>query len=195
MRDGEALPALRSRVDTAAQQWHVAHRYGLRPFIFCLGGVGPHGDEAEAPVMATRLTELGVPRSVIIEEACSRTTEENLRNLHAILAAADFPDRWAGRPSSQVPDVSKLSTPDSAPSRPVLIVTSAFHLPRALLMARHLGFSARGVGAPAPRRDTLVSVPRELGALILWGVRSGRRHLPKSRRLRRSGRSGPGSST
>lgn len=177
VRDGEPLPALRSRLDTAARQWQIADRHGLSPYVFCLGGKGSKRIEDEAPIMADCLVALGVPRSRIIEEAYSRTTEENLLHLHAILHDPRYPGGWAGRRSAEVPDVRELKNPERPPQEQIIIVTSGFHLPRTLLMARNMGFDAHGVGAPSTCRDTLLSIPREFGALVLWGVRALRRTI------------------
>lgn len=174
MRDGVASPALRSRVAAAAAQWRSAAAHGSEPYVFCLGG--GDGGEPEARVMASLLEQLGVPRCVLIEEARSGTTEENLLHLRAILTDPGFPDAWAGRPFEQAPNPASLAQ-YSLEGVPVTIVTSSYHLPRALLMARTLGFVPRAVAAHHPTSPR--AVLREIGALILWGGRAMRRRLTR----------------
>ncbi len=81
---------------------------------------------AESLAMATILQHIGVPASAIIEEPLSRNTYENAVNVKKILR-----ERGIGR---------------------VLLVTSAMHMPRSLLIFKHQGITA----IPAPT-DFLVS--------------------------------------
>ena len=60
---------------------------------------------------------------MILEDPDSRNTQENLRNAKTLLA--------------MYPDVKR-----------VLIVTSDYHVPRAMAIARDLGFEAEGLGSP-----------------------------------------------
>lgn len=174
MQGGRPNPALHSRLDTAAHEWRTATRFGLEPIVFCLGGIGGGGKEAEAPVMAAYLEQVGIPRRVIVEEAHSRTTEENLLHFIAILGSPDYPDAWLGKPAGDIPDPTVLpqELPDQVP--PITLVTSRTHLPRTMLIARSIGLEPRGVAAPV-HAITLKSLVRELGALAIWGARSLRR--------------------
>ncbi len=97
--------------------WHAARLYhaGKAPRILLSGGLGAvpsyTGDEASA--MALVLKDLGVPASALIFEKKSRTTSENASESAKIL--------------------SQLG------ARRVLLVTSALHMPRALLSFRSNG--------------------------------------------------------
>lgn len=180
MQGGRPNPALHSRLDTAVQEWRTATGVGLEPVVFCLGGIGSEGAEAEAPVMARYLEQTGIPRRCLVEEAHSRTTEENLRHLAAILASPDYPDAWVGKSAEEAPDPTVLPqevATDGLP--PITLVTSRPHLPRALLMAKSIGLDPRGVAAPV-HAITLKSLVREVGALAIWGARSLRRAIAGS---------------
>lgn len=88
--------------------------------VFC-GGVGEH-PPAEAEVMRACARELGVPDARILLEDRSADTLENAVNAAQILRARGW--------------------------RRVLIVSDAFHLPRAIFLFRRLGFIAQGSAAP-----------------------------------------------
>ena len=84
------------------------------------------GSSAESKAMATILQQIGIPASAIIEEPLSRNTYENAVNVKKILT-----NRGIGR---------------------VLLVTSAMHMPRSLLI-----FKRQGITAIAAPTDFLVS--------------------------------------
>ncbi len=98
------------------------------PFIVLSGGriewLG--NGSSESADMAAIMHQLGVPTSAIIEEPNSRNTYENAVNVRKILEARGI--------------------------RQVLLVTSAMHMPRSLLIFKHLEIAA----IPAPT-DFLVS--------------------------------------
>ena len=71
--------------------------------------------------MQAYLLANGIPESDILVEDTSFNTRQNLKNAQALLGG----------------NVKK-----------VLIVTSAYHLPRALALAKDTGFEACGVGSP-----------------------------------------------
>jgi uncharacterized SAM-binding protein YcdF (DUF218 family) len=89
---------------------------GKVPILF-VGGVGRPGGQAEAPLVAQAAQALGVPGSAIQWEAASRNTYEN------VLAIRE-----------RFPDIQ------------VLLVTNAFHMPRAMALCEKLEVSA----VPAP---------------------------------------------
>ncbi|WP_182353803.1 ElyC/SanA/YdcF family protein [Flaviflexus huanghaiensis] len=173
VRDGKASPALRSRVAVAATRWKSVAAQGVEPYVFCLGG--GHDRVPEASVMASLLEQHGVPRSALIEEAQSATTEENLLHLGAILTDPAFPDAWVGKPYTETPNPAGLE--QHAVNMPVTIVTSAHHMPRTLMMARHLGFKPQAVSAH--HSAGLKGILREVGALAIWLGRSLRRRLTR----------------
>ncbi len=104
----------------------------------------------EADVMARSLVELGVDGERVVRERLSTTTVENLLEARA----------WLPSPGARV-----------------AIVTCAWHLPRALSIARAIGLDA--VGVPAPAEPTgplprLVRAARERVHAIL-DARAARR--------------------
>lgn len=94
------------------------------PVIVC-GGVMPGHKLAEADVLAELLMESGVRPSRILLEHQSQNTMENFR----------FAARLLG----------------GAKGRRVLVVTSDYHMMRARMTARRLGFCADGCAASLPR--------------------------------------------
>jgi uncharacterized SAM-binding protein YcdF (DUF218 family) len=101
---------------------------GKAPWLVLSGGriVWRQGGESESADMATLAQRLGVPKSAILEDPTSLNTYENAVNVKQIL------------------DARKLKR--------VLLVTSAMHMPRSLLIFRKQGIDA----VPAPT-DFLVA--------------------------------------
>ena len=91
------------------------------PIVVC-GARGNDEPEAEAHVMARYLTGLGVDEALILTDDASFNTEENIRNAIELLKGHDI--------------------------RRVLVVTSDYHLPRALALAERFGLEAMGIGSP-----------------------------------------------
>lgn len=89
------------------------------PIVSC-GGQGGKEPAPEGEVMTKWLTERGVDPAHAIAETASTSTEENILNALKLLPE----------------DIGR-----------VLIVTSDYHLPRALAIARDLGVDACGAGA------------------------------------------------
>ena len=94
---------------------------GKVPVMPC-GGVTKGHKRTEAEVMTELLAAEGVPAEAIRAESKSRTTMENFRNAQALLG-------------------NKAR---------VLVVTSDYHVRRAIKTAKRVGMRARGVGAPLP---------------------------------------------
>lgn len=97
-----------------------AYRAAPRPIVCC----GAQGNDEPAPeglVMRNYLIGLGLPEADIQAETASYNTYENLDNAKALL-------------------------PPSA--RSVLIVTSDYHVARALWIAQDKGLTAYGAGSP-----------------------------------------------
>ncbi len=103
---------------------HAAHLYnqGLSDTIIGSGGLGRH-PPSEAEVIRRLCVEQHVPHQAILLEDRSHTTMENVENCAVILRQRD--------------------------ARKILVVTDRYHLPRALLCFRFLGFDAFGSG-PEP---------------------------------------------
>ena len=97
---------------------------GKVPVMPCGGYTRGH-QRTEAEVMTELLLAEGVPLNAIRIEGESRTTVENFRNALALL---------------------------SSDAR-VLIVTSDYHVRRAVKTAKRVGLRARGVGAPLPHDE------------------------------------------
>ena len=108
---------LHARVQAAAQ----AYARGAAGVIVASGGRLPGHQVAEATVMARLLCEAGVPKGAVMLEDQSQNTMENMRY-----------------------SAQKLG---GAKGRRVLVVTSDYHLRRAALTARRVGFRAKGCAA------------------------------------------------
>ncbi len=91
------------------------------PIVVC-GAKGADEPDAEAHVMAAILRGKGVPESMILMDDTSFNTRQNIRHAADLLR-------------------------DTQPGT-VLIVTSDYHLPRALRLAEDEGFRAQGLGSP-----------------------------------------------
>lgn len=113
----QATQELCLRVQAAARAYHE----GPARVIVACGGTTPGHRVSEAEVMARLLCASGVPDTAIILEDKSQITIENMR------FAAE-----------------KLG---GARGKRVLVVTSDYHLRRAVLTAMRAGFRARGYAA------------------------------------------------
>jgi uncharacterized SAM-binding protein YcdF (DUF218 family) len=120
--------------------------YGLRlyrglgvPIVVSGGRVWGRGGETEADAAAILLARLGVPEGVAIREGESRTTWENAREVAKILAAM------------------KIAR--------VALVTSAYHMPRAML-----AFSRAGISCVAAPTDYRTGTGRLVAALPTFGA-------------------------
>jgi uncharacterized SAM-binding protein YcdF (DUF218 family) len=105
----------------ADRVWLAArlYRQGLAPKVIVSGGniLGQYGgvsaDSTEAAAMTQFLTDLGVPESVIVSEARAINTQDNIQRVRALVQ-----------------------------DKPVALVTSAYHMPRAMRLAVRGGLSA-----------------------------------------------------
>lgn len=104
------------------------------PIVTC-GARGRDEPAPEATVMRALLVERGIPADLIITDDTSYNTRQNISNAAALLAGKDI-----GK---------------------VLIVTSDYHLPRALALARDQGFNAVGLGSPCKPEYWLKNHARE----------------------------------
>ena len=107
-------------------QWRLDAGYEAWREHPCLMVVcGAQGDDEPAPegeVMRGYLMGKGVPEEMILADTTSFNTRENLQNAAALLAGRDV--------------------------KKVLIVTSDYHVPRALALAEDEGFQACGIASP-----------------------------------------------
>ena len=141
--DGRLSKTLLWRCDRAWALW----RDGLSRELIVCGGRG--GDEpcTEAAAMAEYLRERGVPGARLHLEDRSVNTVENLRNAQRIMAAQGW--------------------------KSAILVTSDYHLQRALWLARDLGMDVCGVAAKSnPRlRKRVKARLRESVSWMLYFVR------------------------
>ena len=114
---GEPLPTLAYRLDRAIELFGE----GYAPVIIVSGGQGADEVISEAEAMRNYLIQRGIPESVIIREAQSTTTRENMAFSKAIMDENGY---------------------ESA-----LIVTSDYHLWRAMQLADRAGISGSCAGA------------------------------------------------
>ena len=128
---------LQRRVKAAAKAYHA----GMSRRIVACGGTTPGHAVSEADVMADLLAKEGVPELAIAKENQSQDTMENMR-----FAAV------------------KLGT---AKGKSVLVVTSDYHLRRAVMTARRVGFRARGYAAALAHDKTWQLLARKEWAYTL----------------------------
>jgi uncharacterized SAM-binding protein YcdF (DUF218 family) len=121
---GPAMPPLRpdpELFDSSDRVWHAARLFhrGLAPRIIVSGGSyavqtgQARPSQTEAMAMRQFLLALGVPDDRIVMEGKSLNTIENMRETAALVGTA-----------------------------PIALVTSAYHMPRALHLARRAGLNA-----------------------------------------------------
>ncbi len=117
------------------------------PVIVC-GAQGKNEPCTEAEAMRGWLLEHGVPADRVAAETQSTDTRKNLANAASLLPAG---------------------------VKNVTVVTSDYHLPRALALARDLGYSADGLGSPCKPEFWVKNHFREVLAwgkyfAVKWGV-------------------------
>ena len=150
-------PELIARAQAAARAaMRLERERGERPPVIACGGVTPGHARAEADALAALLEEMGVPRERILLENRSQDTMENLRFAAKLLGGAK--------------------------GKRVLVVTSDYHLRRALLTARRVGFRARGEAATLPHDGAWRTLRRKEWAYtldLLLGWQDEGRHRPE----------------
>ena len=110
---------LADRLDKAVD---VYNKDPTPPILIPSGGKGSDEQLSEAEAMANYLIEKGIPGDMIIKEDKSRTTLENLRNSKAIIDSRPGPKYTA-------------------------LVTSNYHVYRALRYCRKIGLKCTGIGS------------------------------------------------
>ena len=118
--DGTLSDSLRYRCESALAAW----KEGLAPFLIVCGAQGADEPVAEAEAMRAWLVQHGVPEKSVVLEADSYNTEQNLQNAAALMRERGW---------------------ESA-----VVVTSDYHLERALWLARDAGIRAGGIAAESP---------------------------------------------
>lgn len=138
--DGSPSVQLGWRLDAAEE----AYRQKAVPVVVC-GAQGKDEPMTEAEAMKQYLVGKGVPETDILTDPESFNTNQNLRNAAELL--------------KNVPGVQK-----------VLIVTSDYHVPRSLAIAKDLGFDACGMGSPCKPEYWIKNHAREALAWVkYWG--------------------------
>ncbi len=138
--DGSPSVQLGWRLDAAEE----AYRQKAVPVVVC-GAQGKDEPMTEAEAMKQYLVGKDVPETDILTDPESFNTNQNLRNAAELL--------------KNVPGVQK-----------VLIVTSDYHVPRSLAIAKDLGFDACGMGSPCKPEYWIKNHAREALAWVkYWG--------------------------
>ncbi len=138
-KDGTPTPLLANRVRKGIASWK-AHPESR---LIMSGGQGADEVQPESCAMRDFALSQGVPEEAILVEDRSTNTEENLRFSEAIRAKEGL----------------------TAEGR-VLIVTDDYHVFRALLISRNLGFAADGAGSRVRLYFSLNALVREWVAYI-----------------------------
>ena len=107
--------------------------------IICCGAQGANEPVPEGESMREWLIEKGVPEEMILVENKSLNTHQNLQNAVEML-------------------------PETAEK--VTIITSDYHLPRAMAIARDMGLDAEGIGSPCKPEYWVKNHFREV---LAWG--------------------------
>ena len=145
--DGEPSVQLSWRLDAAKQ----AYDRKAVPIVVC-GAKGADEPAPEADVMKAYLVKAGVPEKDILTDPKSFNTRQNLKNASELL-----------KPLQGI--------------HTVLVVTSDYHVPRSLALARDLGFEATGLGSPCKSEYWIKNHARETLAWVKYlGVKY--LHLP-----------------
>jgi uncharacterized SAM-binding protein YcdF (DUF218 family) len=143
-RDGSVSGTLAERLETAAD-WLSSHPQAV---AVVSGGRGMFAPIPESRAMALYLHARGLEPERIIEEDAARDTIQNLRFSRRIIR-----EREGG-------DV------------PVAILTSGFHLSRALFLAERAGFpDAAGIPSPSPYLVWPTVYVREILAVVKLCIR------------------------
>lgn len=111
--------------------------------VITSGAQGGNEPAPEGDVMRQWLLDRGVPAESVISETDSRNTRENIRNAAQLLAGHDV--------------------------QRVLIVTSDYHLPRAMALAEDQGLEATGLGSPC--KPDIINWSRNHGREVFGWVK------------------------
>ncbi|WP_206830887.1 YdcF family protein [Alicyclobacillus fructus] len=133
----EPSQPLAARLRTAI----ALYRQGYIQAIIVSGGQGENESVSEARSMKRFLVMNGIPADAVHEERMSTNTWENLHHSSAIMRARGY--------------------------RTAIIITSDYHLPRALAVARMMGIQATGCGAASTKGEFRAAL-REVFAHIQY---------------------------
>lgn len=107
--------------------------------IICCGAQGANEPAPEGEGMRNWLLDQGIPAEMVLAENKSRNTHQNLQNAVEML-------------------------PETAEK--ITIITSDYHLPRAMAIARDMGLDAEGIGSPCKPEYWVKNHFREV---LAWG--------------------------
>lgn len=129
------------------------HQRGLAPLIILSGGLGLH-PPTEAEAMAAICKDASVPDDVLLLEDCSTSTFDNVQFSADLLWQRD--------------------------ANSVIVVTDRFHMPRAAMCFRYLGFETQTSASPSSnfpgsRWRRLRAWAREILALPYYRVMLSKR--------------------
>ena len=142
--DGNPSVQLSWRLDAA----YEAYQQKAVPVVVC-GAQGKDEPMPEADAMAAYLIAKGVPDTDILRDPDSFNTNQNLKNAAELL--------------KPMPGI-----------RRVLIVTSDYHVPRAMAIAGDMGYDACGMGSPCKPEYWLKNHAREA---LAWCKYLGKKYL------------------
>jgi len=139
--DNEVSPHLARRLISAIEYFDR----NPNALIIVCGGLGAGREITEAEAMERFLTARGVPLESIIQEDMSTSTYENLVFAKEILESY-FPDGFRA-----------------------VLITSDFHIYRAVRTAQDIGLTVNRLGAHTPRGTLPVNYLREMMAVMyMW---------------------------
>lgn len=131
----KVTPLLASRINRGIEIYHK--NPGSK--LIMSGGQGPDEEIPESHAMAAYAEEHGVPKSDIIIEDRSKTTNQNLKFSHQLMK----------------------------PNSTFCIVTNSYHVYRALVLAKRQGLQCIGYGAKTKWYFTLNAFIREFIAYLV----------------------------
>lgn len=115
----------------------------LPRLIVTCGGQGKNEPAPEGDVMRQWLLNKGVPDNMVFSESTSTNTMQNLKNARRFLPEGE---------------------------NRITVITSDYHLPRAIQLARDAGFDPDGIGSPCKPEYWLKNHLREVLAWAKYGL-------------------------
>lgn len=138
----EVTPLLASRVDKSIE----AYFENEGSTLVLSGGQGPDEDISESQAMKNYALSKGVPEQAILMEDKSVNTEENLLFSKKLIDAKQ-----------------------SGAQENILVVTTSYHVLRALLLAKNLGITCDGRGSKTKLYFSINAFIREwIAYLVMW---------------------------
>lgn len=151
--DGSLSPALARRTALCAELFGR----GFAQYIMASGGKGGDEPVSEAEAMSAELVRLGVPKDAVIPEDTSTNTWMNFENSAKLLEAMGL-----------------ISAGQEEREDTILIVSSAYHIPRAAYIAYQQGWrNISCAGAPSKVNLLLFYRIREIFAWIKHFLTNG----------------------